>query len=258
MPLIVDKLLTLLAMPVGSTMLGALAAALALWRGWRRTARFLAVAAFAWLWFWATPVTAELVTPLLIERYPVRSLDDLPKADAIVVLSRTVYAPRARRPYPLMSTTADRIWHGKRLHEAGLAPVTIVSGGVAWQLRGQGPSMASVMRDILIAMGVPGEAVLVEGRSRTTRENALYTAELAAKHGIERVLLVTEAAHMQRASACFQKVGLDTVPAVYANGPGFGAHWTTRLLPSVAQLGVSSALIRERLALLVYRLRGWA
>lgn len=257
MPLVLDKLLTLLAMPVGSTMLCALAAAVALWGGWRRTARLLAVAAFAWLWFWATPLTAELVTTRLVEHYPVRSMDDLPRADAIVVLSRTVYAPTAKRQYPLMSTTADRIWHGKRLHEAGLAPVIIASGGVAWQLDGRGPSMASVMRDIFIALGVPGEAVLVEGRSQTTRENALYTAELAAEHGIERVLLVTEAGHMQRADACFRKVGLETVPVVPVGGSLVGGHWTSRWLPNVGQLRVSSFLIRERLGLLVYRLRGW-
>ena len=257
MPLIIDKLLTLLAMPVGATILGALAAAVALWRGWRRSARVLAAAAFAWLWFWATPIAADLVVPQLVERYPVRHIDDLPNADAIVVLSGNVRPGSARRPYPLFGATGDRLLHGARMFNAGLAPVVVVSGGVVWPREGR-RTMASAMRDMLVALGVPSDAVLVEGRSRTTRQNAVYTAELAAEHGFERVHLVADGVHMQRATATFRKVGLEPVPVVLASGTRVGAHRALRFLPSASQLSASSAAIRERLGLFIYRLRGWA
>ena len=259
MPLIADKLLTLLVMPLAASLFGALVAGIALWRGRPRMALALIVAAFAWLWFWATPLAAQLAVPALVERYPARQIEDLPSADAIVVLSSNVHPANRRRPYPLIGSTADRLWHGARLLDAGLAPVIVVSGGVGWPYAGRAgrQSMASGMRTMLLALGIPSESILMEGRSRTTRENALYTAELASQHGIERVLLVTSDDHMRRAKAAFQKVGLDAVPAAIAGSRSVGRHWAFALLPSSGQLSLSSHLIRERLGLLVYRLRGW-
>lgn len=256
MPLIADKLLTLLVMPLAASLFGAVVAGIALWRGWRRTALALVMAAFAWLWFWATPLAAQIAVPALVERYPARHIDDLPSADAIVVLSSNVHPANRRRPYPLIGSTADRLWHGARLLDAGLAPAIVVSGGVGWPYAG-GQSMASGMRDMLLALGISSDVILVEGRSRTTRENALYTAELARQHGIQRVLLVTSDDHMRRAKAAFQKVGLEAVPAAIPSSRSVGRHWALALLPSSGQLSLSSYLIRERLGLLVYRLRGW-
>lgn len=256
MPLVADKVLTLLAMPLAASLLGALAAGIALWRGRRRAALVLVVAAFAWLWFWATPSAAQIVVPLLVERHPARPIKDLPNADAIVVLSSNVHPANQKRPYALIGSTGDRLWHGARLMKAGLAPVIVVSGGIGWPHAGN-RSMASGMRDMLLAFGIPSEAILVEGRSRTTRENALYTAELARRHGIKRVLLVTSQDHMSRASATFEMVGLNVVPAGVASSRSVGRHWALRLVPSSGQLSLSSFLIRERLGLWVYRLRGW-
>jgi len=62
-------------------------------------------------------------------------------------------------------------------------------------------------------MGVVAAVVLLEGRSRNTRENALFTRELLARRGVSQILLVRSAAHMNRAAALFQKVGLDVIPA---------------------------------------------
>ena len=255
MPLIVDKALTLLAMPVGTTLVCALAAVIAWLLRRRRLSGALAVAAFAWLWFWATPLCANLALPLLGENHPLRRLDDLPQADAIVVLAGDVRAVSASNPYPRLGRTGDGIRHAVRLLQAELAPVVIVSGGVLG--RGQTLPMAQAMRDALLALGVPEHAVLVEGRSRTTRENALFTAEIAAERDIETVLLVAYDLHMRRSMATFRKVGLAPVPAIYQNR-GDRPFPVLDPLPSAAQLSRSSFVLREWLGLLVYRLRGWA
>lgn len=255
MPLIVDKALTLLAMPVGTMLVCALAAGIAWLFRRRRLSGALAFAAFAWLWFWATPLCANLALPLLSENHPLRRLDDLPQADAIVVLAGDVRAVSASNPYPRLGRTADGIHHAVRLLHADLAPVVIVSGGVLG--RGQTRPMAQAMRDALLALGVPEHAVLVEGRSRTTRENALFTAEIAAERDIETVLLVAYDLHMRRSMATFRKVGLAPIPAIYQDS-GDRSFRALDPLPSVAQLNRSSFVIREWLGLLVYRLRGWA
>lgn len=255
MPLLVDKALTLLAMPVGTAIVGALAAGIAWLLRRRRLAGALIVAAFAWIWFWATPLCANLALPALREDYPLRRIDELPPADAIVVLAGDVRAGSAANPYPQLGRTGDGILHAVRLLQAQLAPVVIVSGGVLG--RGQLRPMAHAMRDALLALGVPEDVVLVEGRSRTTRENALFTAELAAERGIEQVLLVTFDLHMERSMAAFRNVGLAPVPVIYQHH-GEAQFHTLDPLPSAGQLSRSSFVMREWLGLLVYRLRGWA
>ena len=252
---LVDKALTLLAMPVGATIVCALAAGTAWLFRWRRTSSALVVAAFAWIWFWATPLSANLALPLLGERYPLQRIDALPPADAIVVLAGDVRAGSTWNPYPQLGRTGDAIAHAARLHRAELAPVVIVSGGVLG--RGQLRPMAEAMRDALVTLGVPEDAVLVEGRSRTTRENALFTAELAAERGIEQVLLVTFDLHMRRSLATFRKAGLTPVPVIYQQSGGARFH-TLDPLPSIGQLSRSSFVLREWLGLLIYRLRDWA
>lgn len=90
--------------------------------------------------------------------------------------------------YPDLGAAADRVWHAARLFHAGKAPRVILSGGrMAW--RGERPSEAAATRQFLTDLGVPAAALLFEDRSRSTRENAQYSAELIRAHGFARVLL---------------------------------------------------------------------
>ena len=52
-----------------------------------------------------------------------------------------------------------------------------------------------------------------EGRSRTTWENAQFSAEVLLPEGIKRVVVVTQAWHMPRAVWSFQKAGFEVVSA---------------------------------------------
>jgi uncharacterized SAM-binding protein YcdF (DUF218 family) len=74
------------------------------------------------------------------------------------------------------------------------------------------PPLAEVMRDFLTTQGVRPEDLIVESSSRTTYENAVNSAGLLNDRDIRRVVLVTDAAHLRRAVACFRKQGLDVVP----------------------------------------------
>src|SRR5690606_34286556 len=82
-----------------------------------------------------------------------------------------------------------------KLYEAGRAPLIIVSGAA---LDG-GQSEAHMMAMALRNRGVPSHAIIQEGRSFTTRENAVYTVEVLRRLGIDQFLLVTSALHMPRA-----------------------------------------------------------
>jgi uncharacterized SAM-binding protein YcdF (DUF218 family) len=54
--------------------------------------------------------------------------------------------------------------------------------------------------------------MLVEDRSRTTSENAVFSRELAKPKEGERWLLVTSAWHMPRAIGVFEKAGFPVIP----------------------------------------------
>ncbi|MNT55386.1 hypothetical protein D3C72_1926190 [compost metagenome] len=92
-----------------------------------------------------------------------------------------------------------------------------------------------------------------EGRSRTTWENAQFSAEVLLPQGVKRVVLVTHAWHMPRAVWSFRKAGFEVVPAPVGflggdNGlplggwmPEFKAIWQNGQLmnEAVGQVGYS-------------------
>jgi uncharacterized SAM-binding protein YcdF (DUF218 family) len=68
------------------------------------------------------------------------------------------------------------------------------------------------MRQFMLDLGVPANALLTEERSRNTRENAEMSAKLLRERGIQKVLLVTSALHMRRAVKLFEQQGLLVQP----------------------------------------------
>ena len=260
MPLLLDKVLTLLALPLGTAVGAGLLALATLVLGRRRIAGGLLAFVIVWLWGWSTPFATRAIIGPLTDPYPSRSAETSPAADAIVLLSGGIKPIRGDMVYPDLSDSADRIWHAARLYHAGKAPQIIVSGGNVWGSRKR-PPKASAMRMLLDALGVPDDAIVVEASSRNTRQNALFTKKLAAGRGIERVLLVTSGWHLRRAEAAFRHVGLDVIPVAtdYDHQKhSLGKPYIFEFLPSVSVLSFNSKLLREHLGYLVYRLRGWA
>ena len=114
------------------------------------------------------------------------------------------------------------------------------------------------MRVFLADPGVPAEAVWLEERSRNTRENALYTAEILKAQDIGPVLLVTSALHKPRALATFRAAGVKAIPAAtdfeVMPRPRVLLDW----LPDAEAFAASTRALKEYLGLWVYRYRGWA
>jgi uncharacterized SAM-binding protein YcdF (DUF218 family) len=130
-------------------------------------------------------------------------------ADAIVVLG----AGRERGDLAWDSdqptgVALQRERYTARLAKASGLPV-LTSGGLHY---GTPPTEARLMADSLQDdFGVPVR--WQEGRSRTTWENAQFSAEVLLPEGIKRVVIVTQAWHMPRAVWSFKKAGFEVVPA---------------------------------------------
>ena len=105
------------------------------------------------------------------------------------------------------------------------------------------------MRSLLIAEGVPAEAVVIEGAARSTRENALYVARLLSGETGAKVL-VTSDYHMFRAVRAFRRAGLEVAPRPI---PDALKRCQTRLKvwPVFVDEGMESAKI------VYYAFRGW-
>lgn len=256
MPVLVEKTLTVLAMPMSAALLTAAVGLLALAFRHHRLGVALVAFAVVWLWAWSAPAVVDPLAKRLIARHPLPAMDELPNADAIVVLLSDVDPAYGRRSWPLALTTADTLRHGARLYAAGKAP-TVITSGTTWFQR-RGTNGAEVMRELLVPLGVPADAVLAEGASRNTRQNALFTARLAAEHDIKRVLLVTRAMHMNRALGAFRKAGLEATPAPLSGrrrAPGMRSFYA--FLPQAKTLHFATRNLHEWLGEKIYRWRGW-
>jgi len=84
-----------------------------------------------------------------------------------------------------------------------------VSGGDARHI---GESEAAVYAAALERMGVSAGDLLLEPRSMNTWQNAQFSAPLMHDYGAQRVLLVSSATHLRRASLYFAHFGIATTP----------------------------------------------
>ncbi len=178
-----------------------------------------------------------------------------PRGDVIVLLGGGVYggAPDLSGTGAPSEETWARIGSAVRAQKALGVPV-IVSGGKVFRDK---PAEAPIVGRVLVDLGVPADRVIVEERSRDTRENAVYTAEIAGRRGFRAPLVVTSAYHMRRALRSFRKAGLDAAPCPAAFRTWTGKRYGPEdLLPDAAFLRRSSVAVREYAALLVDRISG--
>ena len=252
-----SKILPLFVMPVGLVLILLLVALFFVRRGMKRTATGLLLLAVGLLWLASTPFVAERLYQELESRYPPVPLADVPAGDCIVLLGGSVQAGLAPRVDIEFNESVDRVYQAAQLHRAGKSPYVVATAGnqpwstLPWD-------EADLLRDLLIEWGVPQEAIFLEGSSRNTRENAVYSKHIIDSIKCETALLVTSAAHMPRAVAAFRAVGINVVPVstdvrvTYNGGLSLLA-----LLPDANALYMTSDAIREWIGQKVYAWQGW-
>jgi uncharacterized SAM-binding protein YcdF (DUF218 family) len=113
--------------------------------------------------------------------------DPLAKVDAIVAISGDTGA---------RANTAIALW------KQGYAPLLIFSGGSSDP---ESVASAELMKRTAVAAGVPANAILVEGESATTEENAQRVAELMRSRALRSAILVTSPYHQRRAAMLFER-----------------------------------------------------
>jgi uncharacterized SAM-binding protein YcdF (DUF218 family) len=255
--LFLSKILPLFVYPFGlSLLLLGIASALRRRAAWTRA---LCFSALLLLLLFSSGGVSQLLLRSLEDRYPPPPIESIPHAEAIVVLGGgTSNAPAAPGQAPELGDASNRLLYAARLFRAGKAPLILFSGGaVPFLLTWRQGSEAEAAAQLLQEWAVPGQAILLEDKSRNTRENALLSRPILQSRGVTRILLVTSAFHMPRASAVFRKLGFQVIPAPADYRTPEDESPLLLFLPSVDSLAGTDLALKEWLGMLVYRLRGW-
>ena len=169
------------------------------WRRWRRTGLALATLALVWFSFWSFGFFVPNLRIDIEELYPPQRVEEMPQADAIVLLGGGISFNTNELVYAELHEAADRVWHAARLYKAGKAPVILMTG------KGEEQSARLLLHDL----GVPDSALLIESEARNTEENAKFAARVLTSRktssATPRILLVTSALHMRRARFMFER-----------------------------------------------------
>lgn len=207
------------------------------------------------LYLMATPQGAAWLLQGL-ERYPAITEPARLQTEgwqAIVVIGggRDYAAPEyGRRDVPNV-WTASRLRYAASLYRQTGLPIA-VSGGVR---RGETVPEAQLMHYSLVHDYVVN-VYWTEAGSGTTWENAVNTRALLKSQGIDRVVLVTQAAHMWRAKGMFEHTGF-VVKAAPVDFETDAARLplVLRFAPRAERLMASAQASHEYLGLAWYSLR---
>ncbi len=139
----------------------------------------------------------------------------LPQNPVIVVLSAGQSSDGSMGPY-----TAERLWTGVDLFQRYGATQFVVTGG---NMHEGLPGVAHAMADSARMAGVPRAKIVVEARSQSTLQNAIFTRDLLPEATGTPVVLVTNRFHLPRAWASFRWAGFQKV-LVYPSDTA-SDHW---------------------------------
>ncbi len=109
-----------------------------------------------------------------------------------------------------VNESAERLTEGVRLAKS-LPLARVVFTGGSGSLLTTEPNATGPVGQFLEDMGIAPGRIVLEGRSRNTFENAVFTRDLLQLSRGARVAIVTSAYHMPRAMGVFRKAGFDVV-----------------------------------------------
>lgn len=202
----------------------------------------------------STPYLSAALMRNLEAAYP---LPENPSGDVIVLLGggATKGTPDMNGEGGLTEGSSTRLLAAARLYHRLHIPILFTGGKVLED----GASEAEIARRYLLGLDVPDRAILLETKSRTTGENAKFTAEMLRARGFSSPLLVTSAFHMKRSVLNFENNGVSVTPFPV----GYRASRLPRELhyiwfgPEAYALDDSICVMREELRYFVTKMTGF-
>lgn len=172
---------------------------------------FTTVIGLSILYIFSIPYTSQKLNDSLVIENNL-TLDDYRASQAIVLLGGGLRD--SKELFARLTTNqiaVERVRYAAYLQKQTNLPL-LITGSSA-----NNTSEAKVMADELqMFYQVPTQ--WLEEKAKTTKENAIFTREILQKQGINRITLVTNQWHMQRAKMLFEQQGFTVLPANVGSG----------------------------------------
>lgn len=172
---------------------------------------FTTVIGLSILYIFSIPYTSQKLNDNLVIENNL-TLDDYRGSQAIVLLGGGLRD--SKELFARLTTNqiaVERVRYAAYLQKQTNLPL-LITGSSA-----NNTSEAKVMADELqMFYQVPTQ--WLEEKAKTTKENAIFTREILQKQGINRITLVTNQWHMQRAKMLFEQQGFTVLPANVGSG----------------------------------------
>jgi uncharacterized SAM-binding protein YcdF (DUF218 family) len=266
------KIISVFVYPAGLSFF-LLAIGMGLWRLGRSPimqacGRRAAFAGLVVLYLFSNGLVAEQLARSLERRH--LPPDPLPHADGVIVLGGGIHPRAFPRPTAEVGDAGDRVFYGAHLLREGFADwIVCAAGGTEISLTEQ--PQAEAMQELLGWMNVDESRIILDTKSRNTRENAAESLPLAVERGAKIVFLVTSASHMPRSIRIFRKqaeqlgIGdLEIIPAPCdytfidpERYPAWYYRFALWMLPTSGSLEISTRSLHEYYGMAYYWLRGW-
>ena len=187
----------------------------------KKLAYFTTLLGIGILYIFSIPYTSQKLHDSLVTEDNL-TLQDYRSAQAIVLLggglrdSKELFAKLATN-----QVAVERVRYAAFLQKETGLPLLITGSSP------NGTSEAAVMaRELGMFFNTPTK--WLEEKAKTTKENALFSYDILNKEGINKIILVTNQWHMQRAKLLFERAGFDVLPASVGAGitpPTYGLNY---------------------------------
>ena len=132
--------------------------------------------------------------------------EDVRKADAALVLGSKV--DPGGKPSVRLKSRLDRT---AELYKRGCFPLIIASGGHGIE----GYPEGTVMKEYLVAQGVPAEMIIADNEGVDTWSSAKNTAAILQERGGRSVFVITQYFHLPRSRMALRKCGVTDIASAY-------------------------------------------
>jgi uncharacterized SAM-binding protein YcdF (DUF218 family) len=216
--------------------------------------RSLLIAATAIFLITSNPLISDQMMSYLEVGQLKKSVDDIKKADAIVVLSGMLTTIETTEGLDFEWSDPDRFFGGTELIRSDKAPLLIFTGGkLPWQKINstEGEVLAKYAKNF----GVDPSLIQITKEVQNTEDEAKAVKELLTPKDLNKIILVTSAFHMPRAKRLFEKQGFVVEPYPVDFKVEANAITILDFLPSAFAMKNFEFALRELLGRAYYKIK---
>ncbi len=162
----------------------------------KKWSKYFLILGFSFYFIFSITPVSDFLLSSLEEKYKPLSIEKIEEAEKVVLLLG------GRESNVLRGSEVLRIWHlsenRMKIIISGTDPLIPTS------------EEAHAVRNFFIYRGVDPEDIVIEGRSRNTRENVINVQKIVDN---KPFFLVTSAYHMERSLIEFERLGSKPIPA---------------------------------------------